>query len=196
VKNDERDAIDVVDMLRLGRLPEAWIAAPATRELRELVRYRAKLVALRSGLKAQVHAVMAKEGVLPAPGRMFGPAGNGQLDAIAMADNYTTRVASRRDLIQLYDREVGRLEGQIHRQLRHHCGYHALPGHQRNRPDHRRLVGGRDRRRRPVPLRRGVVLVGRSHLSPPRVRHQDHPRLDHQAGLEAGAVGAHRSGVP
>src|SRR6266568_4018273 len=65
VKNDERDAVDLIDMLRLGRLPEAWIAPPATRELRELVRYRAKLVALRSGLKAQVHAVMAKEGVLP-----------------------------------------------------------------------------------------------------------------------------------
>jgi transposase len=45
VKNDERDAIDLIDMLRLGRLPEAWIAPPATRELRELVRYRAKLVA-------------------------------------------------------------------------------------------------------------------------------------------------------
>jgi transposase len=49
VRNDERDAIDLVDMLRLGRLPEAWIAPPATRELRELVRYRAKLVGLRSG---------------------------------------------------------------------------------------------------------------------------------------------------
>ena len=33
-------------------------------ELRELGRYRAKLVVLRSGLKAQVHAVMAIEGVL------------------------------------------------------------------------------------------------------------------------------------
>lgn len=31
----------------MNRLPEAWIAPPATRELRELVRYRAKLVALR-----------------------------------------------------------------------------------------------------------------------------------------------------
>jgi transposase len=68
VKNDERDAIDLADMLRLGRLPEAWIAPPATRELRELVRYRAKLVALRSGLKAQVHAVMAKEGGVTQPG--------------------------------------------------------------------------------------------------------------------------------
>jgi hypothetical protein len=51
-EDDERDAVDLIDVLRLGRLPEAWIAPPATRELRELVRYRAKLVALRSGLKA------------------------------------------------------------------------------------------------------------------------------------------------
>ena len=65
VKNDERDADDLVDLLRLGRLAEAWIAPPEVRELRELVRYRAKLVRLRSGLKAQVHAVMGKHGVFP-----------------------------------------------------------------------------------------------------------------------------------
>ena len=99
VKNDERDATDLIDMLRLGRLPEAWIAPPATRELRELVRYRAKLVALRSGLKAQVHAVMAKEGVLPTVADMFGPAGNAQLDQMPLGDAYTIRVESLRDLI-------------------------------------------------------------------------------------------------
>jgi transposase len=126
VKNDERDAIDLADMLRLGRLPEAWIAPPATRELGELVRYRAKLVALRSGLKAQVHAVMAKEGVLPGQGRMFGPAGNAQLDGMTLGDNYTIRVESLRDLIEVYDREVAMLEGQIHRQLRDHRGYRAI----------------------------------------------------------------------
>ena len=36
--------------VRLRLLSEAWIAPPACRELRELVRYRAKLVCLRSGL--------------------------------------------------------------------------------------------------------------------------------------------------
>ena len=61
VKNDERDATDLVDLLRLGRLAEACIVPPPPRELRELVRHRAKLVAV--GLKAHVHAVLAKEGV-------------------------------------------------------------------------------------------------------------------------------------
>jgi transposase len=66
VKNDERDAADLADLLRMGRLPEAWIAPPATRELRELVRHRAKLVGLRSNLKCQVHAVLARVELTPA----------------------------------------------------------------------------------------------------------------------------------
>ncbi|WP_300015102.1 transposase [Pseudonocardia sp.] len=53
VKNDERDAADLADLLRMGRLPEAWIAPPATRELRELVRHQEKLVGLRSNLSVR-----------------------------------------------------------------------------------------------------------------------------------------------
>jgi transposase len=126
VKNDVADATDLADMLRLGRLPEAWIAPPATRELRELVRYRAKLVQLRSGLKAQVHAVMAKEGVLPTVVDMFGPAGQAQLDEVGLAEAYTVRVESLRDLIEIYDREIVMLEREIHRRLRDDRGYQAV----------------------------------------------------------------------
>src|SRR6266571_5310358 len=114
VKNDLIDATDLADMLRLGRLAEAWIAPPAIRELRELVRYRAKLVQLRSGLKSQVHAVMAKEGVLPRLDDMFGPGGQRHLDEMQLADAYTVRVESLRDLIGVYDREVTMLEHKIH----------------------------------------------------------------------------------
>ena len=34
VKNDERDASDLAGLLRMSRLPEAWIAPPEIRELR------------------------------------------------------------------------------------------------------------------------------------------------------------------
>ena len=196
VKNDERDAIDLVDMLRLGRLPEAWIAPPATRELRELVRYRAKLVALRSGLKAQVHAVMAKEGVLPSVTDMFCKAGNAQLDAMPLGDAYTVRVESLRDLIEIYDREVVMLEAQIRRRLKGHAGYRADPSDQRDRPDHGRDPGRRDRRRDPVPVGAGVVLVGWAHPEASGVRHHRAPGRGHQAGIAAGAVGGHRRHRP
>jgi hypothetical protein len=38
LKNDIRDATLLADLLRMGRLPEAWIAPPKVRELREAVR--------------------------------------------------------------------------------------------------------------------------------------------------------------
>src|ERR1035438_9228166 len=47
VKNDVRDAADLADLLRMGRLPEAWVAPHEVREMRELTRYRVKLVHLR-----------------------------------------------------------------------------------------------------------------------------------------------------
>jgi transposase len=48
VKNDQKDAADLAGLLRMGRLPEAWIAPDEIRELRELTRYRIKLVRLRT----------------------------------------------------------------------------------------------------------------------------------------------------
>jgi transposase len=126
VKNDEIDAKDLADLLRLGRLAEAWVAPPDVRELRELVRYRAKLVALRSGLKAQVHAVLAKEGVRVPMTDLFGVGGQALLDSCALGDAYATRVESLRDLIEVYDREVEMLEGRIGGRLAGHAGYRAI----------------------------------------------------------------------
>ena len=80
VKNDLKDATELANRLRRSDLPEAWISPPEVRELRELVRYRARLVALRTSAKAQVHAVMAKLGFLPTQVDMFSPTGQVVLD--------------------------------------------------------------------------------------------------------------------
>jgi transposase len=62
VKNDYQDCCELLDRMHLGKLPEAWISTHEVRELRELVRYRAKLVRLQTGLKAQLKSVLAKQG--------------------------------------------------------------------------------------------------------------------------------------
>ncbi|MET8809406.1 IS110 family transposase [Streptomyces sp. NPDC004546] len=131
VKNDIRDAADLADLLRMGRLPEAWIAPPQVRELRELVRYRAKLVALRSGLKSQVHAVLAKAGVLIPASDLFGIDGRARLEQTALAGPYAQRVASLLKLIGELDAEEALFNGRITERLRDHTGYRAiqqLPG--------------------------------------------------------------------
>ena len=106
VKNDFRDAADLADLLRMGRLPEAWIAPPATRELRELVRHRAKLVGLRSGCKAEIHAVLAKCGIGVPMSDLFGLEGTELLERINLPGPYGVRVQSLQRLIEDLEDEI------------------------------------------------------------------------------------------
>jgi len=126
VKNDLRDAEDLVDLLRLGRLAEAWIAPPEVRELRELVRHRAKCVCLRTNLKLQVYSVLAKEGVNVPMTDLFGMAGTALLDTVSLKPAYAARVESLRDLIESFDRQVAIFERDLRRELAGHPGYRAI----------------------------------------------------------------------
>ena len=126
VKNDERDAADLADLLRMGRLPEAWVAPPDVRGLREAVRHRCKLVALRSGLKAQVHAVLAKQGVRVPMSDLFGVAGTQLLDELALDAPFHARVLSLRRLIDAYTFEIDVLAKRTAGQLTRHRGFQAV----------------------------------------------------------------------
>ena len=126
VKNDVRDAADLADLLRMGRLPEAWIAPPATRELRELVRHRAKLVGLRSGCKAEVHAVLAKCGVQVLASDLFGVTGTAVLDGLDLPAPYAARIASLRRVIDLLEFEIGIFAGLTRARLAADPGYTAV----------------------------------------------------------------------
>jgi transposase len=131
VKNDVRDATDLADLLRMGRLPEAWIAPPATRELRELVRHRAKLVGVRSHCKTEIHAVLAKCGIQVLVSDLFGIEGNQLLDRLPLPAPFAARVQSLRRLIDDLDEEIDLFERLIRGRLVANPGYTAvqqLPG--------------------------------------------------------------------
>jgi transposase len=112
--------------MRMGRLPESWIAPPATRRLRELVRHRAKLVGLRSHCKAQVHAVLAKCGVQVVMSDLFGLAGTQLLDRLKLPAEYAARIASLRRLIGDLEFEIDLFSGLVRGRLLHDPGYLAV----------------------------------------------------------------------
>ena len=131
VKNDERDCADLADLLRLGRLPEAWIAPPPVRALREITRFRHKLVGQRTSCKDQVHAVLAKAGIPVTRSDIFGRGGGIWLDGLPLPQPYAGKVASLRALIAVLDGEIARLEEQAAAMLAGERGYAAirrLPG--------------------------------------------------------------------
>jgi len=126
VKNDVRDAKDLADLLRMGRLPEAWIAPPQTRELRELVRHRAKLVGLRSHCKAEVHAVLAKCGIQISMTDLFGVSGLELLDRLDLPAPYAARVGSLRRLLDDLDFEIDLFARLARGRLAADPGYRAV----------------------------------------------------------------------
>jgi transposase len=73
-----------------------------------------------------VHAVMAKEGVLPTRTDMFGLGGQAQLDEMQLGDCYRIRIDSLRDLIDSFTDEIEVLEALIHDVLKDHAGYRAV----------------------------------------------------------------------
>jgi transposase len=131
VKNDVRDATDLADLLRMGRLPEAWIAPPAIRELRQLVRHRAKLVHLATSLRCQLHAVLAGQGVTVSVSDLFGLAGTELLDQLVLPPAYQHRLDSLRRLIEVFDTEIEAVSKITRARLRADPGYasvQTIPG--------------------------------------------------------------------
>jgi transposase len=115
----------------MGRLPEAWIAPPATRELRALVRHRAKLVALRSSMKCQVHAVLAGAGVAVPMSDLFGVAGQQLLQRVDLPPAWRARISSAIRVLESLNFEVEVFTNLITGRLRGQRGYtaiQAIPG--------------------------------------------------------------------
>ena len=192
VKNDERDAADLADLLRMGRLPEAWIAPQEIRELREITRYRHKLVKLRTSCKDQVHGVLAKLGIAVTHSDIFGTGGQAWLDGLQLPQPYAGKVTSLRQLTGELTTEITMLSDVIGDLLAGDRGYQAiqqLPG-----------IG---------PVLAAVIVAEIGDITrfrnagqlcswaglTPRHRESDlkvDPRACHQAGVADAALGADR----
>ena len=188
VKNDELDARDLADLLRMGRLPEAWIAPAEIRELREITRYRGKLVQLRTSCKDQVHGVLAKLGIEVTCSDIFGAWGTRWLDELAPAPALLLegRLAAAAD--RLADRRDHRAGAGDRRAAGRARRLPRSAGAARDRAGARRGHRRRDRRHHPVPAPGPAVLMGRADPAALRVRHHGDPRPDHQAGLTGTAL--------
>ena len=113
VKTDAIDARTLAHLLRTGLLPEAYIAPPELRDLRDLLRHRATLVHLRTSIKNRVHALLARQGILPEYTDLFGTAGREYLATLQLPDGPRRRLDSLLTLIGDFDREITTTTGEI-----------------------------------------------------------------------------------
>jgi transposase len=126
VKTDAVDAYELANLLRLGSLPEGYIAPPELRELRELVRHRRQLTKTSTSVKSQIRALLAKHGIRLAASCLESQAGQDQLDAVVLPPCALSRLDSRRRLMMMLDNEIDALDVELDKRLKTNTGYRNL----------------------------------------------------------------------
>lgn len=80
-KTDRVDARILAELLRLGYLPESYVASVEIRDKRSYLRYRIRLVQMRTRFKNQIHRLLRLEGVeSPEVTDLFGKRGRDWLE--------------------------------------------------------------------------------------------------------------------
>ena len=118
LKNDKVDAAILAQLLRADLLPEAWIAPPAIRQLRALLRHRVALVRLRTRLRNRIHAIVADYGHdRPVGGYWTGP-GRAWLAALELPAVSRELVEDYLGLIDALQDRVDRLDWEVRQRAR------------------------------------------------------------------------------
>jgi transposase len=117
LKNDKVDAAILAQLLRADLLPEAWIAPPAVRQLRALLRHRAQLVRLRTLLRNRIHAVLADHGHGRPQGCWSGP-GRQWLASLELPAVSREVIDDGLALIDALQEPIDRLDWEVHQRAR------------------------------------------------------------------------------
>jgi transposase len=117
LKNDKVDAAILAQLLRADLLPEAWIAPPAVRQLRAMLRHRAQLVRLRTLLRNRIHAVLADHGHGRPQGCWSGP-GRQWLASLELPAVSREVIDDGLALIDALQEPIDRLDWEVHQRAR------------------------------------------------------------------------------
>lgn len=111
-KTDRRDARHILELLRDGRFPRLWVPDGQTRDVRQLLRHRQKLVELRRQVKNQLQHVALNQGVRRKQ-RLWSAAGRRLLEQLPL-EGWTAR--RRDELLAMLDRlnqQVGEMDQAV-----------------------------------------------------------------------------------
>ncbi len=111
-EEDLLDAATLAQLLRADLLPEAWIAPPAVRQLRALLRHRAGLVRLGTQQRNRIHAVVADFGYDRSGSYLSGP-GRGWLAGLELPASSREIVTDCLAVIDGLAPLTGRIDGEL-----------------------------------------------------------------------------------
>lgn len=120
IKTDKIDASVLSDLLRANLLPEAYFAKKEVRNWKEIARFRASLLNLRTQVKNKVHAILHKHALRHNFSNLFGKAGRIWLSGLALAEPFKTNLTQYLSLIDFLTKQIDVAEAQVEKQVADH----------------------------------------------------------------------------
>jgi len=136
-KSNRTDADLLSELEMTRRWWEVWLAPVEVRDQREWLRYRMTLVALSTGTKNRIHAVLHRHGIVSAESDLFGQSGRQFLNQLVAAGDATLRDSARAVLsgyLKLLDQlrdQIAQVTRELRQQLERHpaaARLRSLPG--------------------------------------------------------------------
>ncbi len=113
VKNDKIDANVLCDLLRSDLLPESYRSSKVAREWKELVRFRASLVGMRTQIKNKIHGLLGRNGIVAPFGMVFGVKGQAWLKSLELSAVHRMHLDSYLSLLDTYEAAIAKATDQI-----------------------------------------------------------------------------------
>lgn len=113
IKTDKIDAGILAHLGRVDLVPCAWVPPRPVRDLREVLRHRAFLVALRTRLKNRIHATLTKLGIEHSFSDLFGKRGRQWLKTLQIREPFRQIIDQDMRVIEALDDEILKLSQDI-----------------------------------------------------------------------------------
>ena len=119
VKTDKIDATILAHLLRCDLLPTAYIPPKEVRETRDLLRYRAVLVRVRTQFKNRIHCILRKFNIKNPFTDLFGKKGLEFLQDLPVPETYQTFVNDYLSIIGLLNSKIDKATKTINQMVEH-----------------------------------------------------------------------------
>lgn len=113
IKNDKLDSHMLAQLLRADLVARAHASTRKTRQLKELLRHRSKLVRDCVRMKNRIHAIMAKNNLTAPASDLFGQKGLAFLEQAALPAYHRQQVETYLDLYQTIKTQVVSLTAEV-----------------------------------------------------------------------------------
>jgi len=107
VKTDKVDSATLAHLLRSNLLPLSYVPEKPVRLNRELLRYRASLVKIQTGIKNKIHTILAKNNLSHDYTDLFGKAGMAFLHSLPLPENYKIALEGYLFVLETVRHEIG-----------------------------------------------------------------------------------------